>query len=128
MAYGGDAPISALHRGMPELRVMSRATLKQCVLRYAGIGWSGHIPAACHNTLLLVPANVGPWLWGWPHRFVDRMQHVSTEVFVTGRYGGSGFSSGIDTADNLAMLPPGAGFGIWTNRIDRIAPLVRSTR
>ena len=53
------------------------------------------------------------------------MRRVSTEVFVVGAYDGRDFSSGIDSADDLKLLSAWPRAGIWTNRIDRIAPLVR---
>ncbi|MPZ38721.1 MAG: glycerophosphodiester phosphodiesterase [Rhizobiales bacterium] len=126
MVYGGDAPIAVMRRELPEIPAMSRATLKQCLLRYLVIGWTGAVPTACRNSLLLVPANYAAWLWSWPDGFINRMKRVSTEVFVIGRYDGADFSSSIDTANDLNMLPKPFRTGIWTNRIDRIAPLVRA--
>jgi glycerophosphoryl diester phosphodiesterase len=128
MVYGGDAPVAVLRTELPDIRTMSGATLKQCLLRYFAIGWSGIVPAACRDSLLLVPANYAPWLWSWPDGFIQRMSRVSTEVFVVGRYDGGDFSSGIDSADDLKMVPTPYRTGIWTNRIDRIAPLVRAER
>jgi glycerophosphoryl diester phosphodiesterase len=49
-------------------------------------------------------------------------------VLVSGRYGGGDFSSGIDTADDLKLLAGAPHAGLWTNRIDRIAPLVEARR
>jgi glycerophosphoryl diester phosphodiesterase len=126
MVYGGDAPVAVMRRELPAIPAMSRATLKQCLLRYFAIGWTGYVPAACRNSLVLVPVNYAAWLWSWPHGFINRMKRASTEVFVVGRYDGGEFSSGIDSADDLAMLPKPYRTGIWTNRIDRIAPRVRS--
>ncbi|MFI1916124.1 hypothetical protein [Nocardia sp. NPDC020380] len=34
------------------------------------------------------------------------------------------FSSGFDSPDDLKRLPAGYTGGIWTNRIDQIAPVV----
>ena len=126
MVYGGDAPIAVVRRDLPDIPTMSRATIKQCLLRYFAVGWSGYVPAACRSSLVLVPANYAAWLWSWPDGFINRMKRVSTAVFVVGRYDGGDFSSGIDSADDLKMLPKGSRAGLWTNRIDRIAPLVRA--
>ena len=54
------------------------------------------------------------------------MQRQGSEVFIVGRYDGGDFSSGIDRPEDFALLPPGFAGGIWTNRIDRIAPLIPS--
>jgi len=71
-----------------------------------------------------VPVNYAPWLWGWPNRFLNRMNDRRSTVFIVGRNDGEDFSSGIDRPDDLALLPSGFAGGIWTNRIDRIAPLL----
>ncbi|MGE7274834.1 hypothetical protein ACQKK5_25860, partial [Brevibacillus panacihumi] len=62
------------------------------------------------------------WLWGFPHRFQERMDRVDTRVVLVGG-DGSDFSSGFDTAEDVKRLPSGFSGVIWTNRIDRIAPL-----
>jgi glycerophosphoryl diester phosphodiesterase len=124
MTYGGDRPMRALREHLPPLKVMSRQSLTQCGLRYLALGWSGHVPASCRNTIFLVPVNYAPVLWGWPDLFLERMAGVSTEVFVVGPLDGD-FSSGIDDAAAFRTLPANFSGGIWTNRIDRIAPLAR---
>jgi len=128
MAYGGDAPIAVLRRELPEIPAMSRTTLRQCGLRYIAIGWSGYVPAACRNSLILVPVNYAAWLWSWPDGFINRMKRISTEVFVVGHYDGRDYSTGIDSTDDLKRLAGWPRAGIWTNRIDRIAPMVRPAR
>lgn len=122
--YGGDEPIDALKARLPELRVMSKATLKRCLLAYEAVGWTGYVPSACQNTQLHIPEKIAPFLWGWPHRLVGRMNEANTRVIVVGG-DGSGFSSGFDTPEDIERLPEGYTGGIWTNRIDRIAPLYR---
>ncbi|HRN83536.1 MAG TPA: glycerophosphodiester phosphodiesterase family protein [Hyphomicrobium sp.] len=123
--YGHDIPLSALREERPDVRLVSRGTLMRCLLRYLGAGWSGYVPAACRNTMVLVPENYAWLLWGWPNRFVNRMQSVGTDVYVVGPYDGRDFSTGIDTPEDLARLPASYSGGIWTNRIDVIAPLLR---
>ncbi|MFD0714367.1 glycerophosphodiester phosphodiesterase family protein [Paenibacillus sp. GCM10027626] len=122
--YGGDNPIAALKERMPEMRVMSKATMKSCLIPYVAAGWTGYMPAACKNTELHIPEKIAPWLWGWPDRFLDRMDDAGTRTIVVGG-DGSDFSSGFDTADDLKRLPEQYSGWIWTNRIDRIAPLYR---
>lgn len=117
--YGGDEPIAALQEALPSVRVMSKATMKSCLLRYEAVGWTGWVPAECANTELHVPEGYGKWLWGWPNRFVERMEQHGTRVVLVG---GSGeYSSGFDTAADLARLPDGFSGTVWTNRIDQVA-------
>ena len=82
-------------------------------------------PFACRKSIVLLPYNYAGWVWGWPNRFLARMKAAGTEVFAVGRWGGEGFSRGIDRPNELREFPPGYAGGIWTHRIDRIAPLVR---
>ncbi|GHI00843.1 glycerophosphoryl diester phosphodiesterase [Neobacillus kokaensis] len=121
--YGDDNPISSVKKQIPNLRVMSMATLKSCLLPYIGIGWTGIIPAACENTQLHIPEKYAPLLWGFPNKFLNRMDSVNTRVILVA--GNGGWSEGFDTKDDLERLPDNYSGGIWTNRIDVIAPLLK---
>jgi glycerophosphoryl diester phosphodiesterase len=125
MAYGGDRPIASLKERMSQLRVMSRASIKSCFLKYIALGWSGYVPAPCRNSILLVPSNIGPWLWGWPHRFDARMAAVNTVTFASGRYTGGAFSTSIDSMADFRSLPKDYAGGISTDRIDVLAQILK---
>ncbi|MET3443237.1 glycerophosphoryl diester phosphodiesterase [Variovorax paradoxus] len=126
VVYGSDEPVSALKQALPDIRVAPRSALVQCLLRYAALGWSSYVPEACRSGLMLVPVNVAPWLWGWPHRLQRRLETAGTRLVVVGPYAGGDFSSGIDNTETLAELPVDYRGGLWTNRIERIGPAVRS--
>jgi len=121
--YGGDRPIEELSKRLPGLRTMSMATLKRCLLQYEAIGWTGIIPDACKETQLHIPEQYASWLWGWPNRFLRRMEQAGTRVILVKYI--DGFSGGFDKPEDLKELPPNYSGGIWTNRIDRIAPLLK---
>jgi glycerophosphoryl diester phosphodiesterase len=125
--YGGDEPIAALKELMPDMRVMSKATMKSCLLPYMAIGWTGYIPEACQHTQLHIPEKIAPWLWGWPDKFLNRMDQADNRIIMVGG-DGSGFSSGFDSPEDLNRLPDDYTGVIWTNRIDRIAALYRDIR
>lgn len=128
MAYGGDKPIAVLRASVPGLRTMSLASMKACLLRYVAYGWTGAVPAQCRSTLVYVPVNVAPWLWGWPNRFLGRMASVGSSVFVVGPYHGGGFSSGIDSREDFDRLPQAYGGGVLTNEIETIATMFQSRK
>lgn len=119
--YGGDEPIAALKEQLPSIRVMSMATMKSCMIPYIAIGWTGYIPSSCENTQLHIPEKIAPWLWGWPEKFLTRMESVNTRVIVVA--GDGGWSEGFDQPEDIKRIPSNYTGGIWTNRIDRIAPL-----
>jgi glycerophosphoryl diester phosphodiesterase len=60
--YGGPKPVAKVTAAFPELRGTSRATLKSCLGRYVALGWSGYVPPACRDTLLVLPSNIAPLL------------------------------------------------------------------
>jgi glycerophosphoryl diester phosphodiesterase len=123
---GGPRPVGVIRERLPLVRSITRPQLKRCLMRYIAIGWTGFVPSECGGSLLTVPANVAPWLWGWPNRLLRRMDKVGTRVVLIGDYGGEGFSLGFDDPDRLTELPAGYSGGIWTNRIDLIGPAVRA--
>lgn len=124
--YGGDKPIAMLKKHLPNLRVMSMATMKSCMLPYIAVGWTGYVPSACENTQLHIPEKIAPWLWGWPDKFLNRMENVGTRVIVVA--GDGQWSEGFDTVEDIKRLPSNYTGGIWTNRIDRIAPLFQKQK
>ncbi len=119
-AYGSDLPMTALKERLPDLRVMSRSSLKQALVDYLATGWSGRVPSSCRNTLIHVPENYAPFLWGWPNRFLARMEEAGSRVVLVAGEGKE--SRGFDSIEDLSRLPGNYKGGIWTNRIDRIGP------
>jgi glycerophosphoryl diester phosphodiesterase len=128
MFYGGDKPIAALRRLLPDVRTMSLRSLKSCLIPYIAYGWSGIVPADCNNMVVFVPINVAPWLWGWPDRFLSRMAAANSATFLVGPYHGGDFSTGVDTPEQVLALPRNYSGGILTNEVETVAPAVRSRR
>ena len=82
MVYGGTPPTELVHEKLSDVAIGSKKSLQSCLLGYAALGWSGYVPAACRKGMMLVPLNFAPWLWGWPHKFQQRMQSAGVDVFV----------------------------------------------
>jgi len=127
MVYGDESALSDLREKAPGIRTLSKPSIKACLIRYFAYGWSGIVPAACKDKFIAVPINFAPWLWGWPNKFLNRMEGAGSRVFVQGDYHG-GWSTGIDTEEDLARLPEGYSGGILTDRIEVIAPAVGRTQ
>jgi glycerophosphoryl diester phosphodiesterase len=121
--YGGDQPIATLKEKLPHLRVMSKATMKSCLLPYMAVGWTGYVPSACNKTQLHIPEKIAPWLWGFPEKFVNRMEKADTRVILVA--GDGSWSEGFDNKEDIKRLPRNYHDVIWTNRIDKIAPLIK---
>ncbi|WP_431802437.1 glycerophosphodiester phosphodiesterase family protein [Halobacillus andaensis] len=121
--YGGDQPIQALKNDLPELRVMSMETLKSCMIRYIAIGWTGHVPEACENSQIHMPEKYASWMWGWPEKFQARMADADARLILVA--GDGEWSEGFDQEEDIERLPDHYSGGLWTNRIDLIAPLIK---
>ncbi|WP_404328789.1 glycerophosphodiester phosphodiesterase family protein [Mesobacillus maritimus] len=119
--YGDNEPVEILQEKMPELRVMSMNTMKSCMISYLSLGWTGYMPTQCENTQIHLPEKYAPFIWGWPDKFLKRMEAVNTKIVIVA--GDGGWSEGFDEKKDLERLPSPFSGEIWTNRIDKIAPL-----
>ena len=101
--YGGNLPIATLSERLPNLRVMSKNTMKKGLLSYMAIGWTGYVPASLRNNQLHLPQRYARFLWGWPCRFTDRMKKANTQFILVA--GDGNFSEGFDTIEDINKLP-----------------------
>jgi glycerophosphoryl diester phosphodiesterase len=122
MVYGHEAPVAAFLAAAPGFRGFSRRQAKDCLTGYIMRGWSGDIPDACKNTMILVPHSHTHLVWGWRTNFAARMAAVNSQVFLVGPVpkGSTSQLSGVNDRALLAGLP--AGVGVWTDAIEVIAP------
>ena len=125
LVYGGDRPVSIIRDRLPLIKTLWIRRLKQCLIQYVALGWTGYIPAACERSMLMIPMNYTPWLWGWPNRFLQRMMALNTNVFLIDDYEGEGFSQGLDDLEKIQELPEDYSGGIWTDRIDLLGPVIK---
>jgi len=119
-----EKPAAIIRKARPDIPVMSRQQARTCMKSYILTGWSGHIPASCHNMWVPVPVNMRRLVWGWPHRFEQRLQSVGSRSMLLGPLV-NGKTTGIDS-DHLFKSVPGNYQGIvMTNKIEEIGPLSR---
>jgi glycerophosphoryl diester phosphodiesterase len=124
--YGGGPPTETALSGISGLRGYTLRSIKDCLIPYVALGWSGYLPAACRNALVPLPSNFAPWIWGWPYRFLDRLTAAGSSVILLGPYApGDAGSSGIDTAEAAAAIPAHFTGYVWTNEIAAVAPLLK---
>ena len=126
--FGGEGTVSALRDLSPKLRSVSRESAKRCVIDYMLIGWTGYVPATCRNTATGMYANYAWILWGWPHRFVERMEQVGTIVILTHPYQTKSIHDLPETSDYARQIPPGYSGAVVTNRIDKIIEWMSDAR
>ncbi|HEY0053549.1 MAG TPA: glycerophosphodiester phosphodiesterase family protein [Caulobacteraceae bacterium] len=124
--FGGPRPTARLRALRPEMVTGSKGDLKACARDYLLTGWTGRTPDRCRRQLVYVPAGWGWLLWGWPNRFVQRMEAAGSEVWLIGPpdIENRALPSLDDPADLARALRRWKG-GIATDRIEVIGPLVR---
>lgn len=107
IVIGKGAAIHRLEELRPEIRTLSAERAKACLKNYVLFGWTTHIPAACRDTIVGVPSNYTSVVWGFPNRFIKRMDSVGSDVFVFGPLKKGQANSGIDSLAALEDLPEG---------------------
>lgn len=121
--YGNDRALDLIETQYPEIKTLSRQRMINGLLRYILIGWTGFVPNEIRNMQLHLPVEYAIFLWGWPDRFLQRMDEANTRVVLVQYV--NGWSDGFDTEYDLSKLPSGYTGGVWTNRIDVIGPLLK---
>ncbi|HHX60801.1 MAG TPA: glycerophosphodiester phosphodiesterase [Epulopiscium sp.] len=117
--YGGHEGLLYLRQQNPSIRVLSMKLLKSALIKYELLGWTGYIPKEMHNIEIHIPLKFAKYLWGWPHKFIERMDSVNTRVVIV--EGNGKWSEGFDTQESLRAIPKGFSGYVWTNRIDIIS-------
>jgi glycerophosphoryl diester phosphodiesterase len=117
--YGNEEGLTYLREQNSSIRVFSVKLIKNALIKYELLGWTGYIPKEMHNMEILIPLKWAKYLWGWPHKFVERMESVNTRVVLV--EGNGKWSEGFDTVESVEKIPKGFSGYVWTNRIDLIS-------
>lgn len=121
--YGNDNALDLIPQRYPTMKTLSMRRIKRALLGYELVGWTGYILSSIRNMEMHLRLEYARLLWGWPDRFLQRMDAAHTRVVLV-RYV-DGWSDGFDTEAELARLPPSYTGSVWTNRVDIVAPLLR---
>ncbi|MGJ8527663.1 glycerophosphodiester phosphodiesterase family protein [Maritalea sp.] len=125
--YGGARPTDLVVKNLPGTKGYTKPQIKNCLVQYAAVGWSGYVPAECQKSFVIVPANFAWALWGWPNRFQQRMADAGSTVILLGTTSINAIgSTGIDAVEQLGMVPKDFDGYVWTNRIESIGPYFKS--
>lgn len=122
--YGAPAPTRYVASRFSTLRGFDKPQTKTCLTRYIAIGWTGYVPETCKNTVVGVPQNYTWAIWGWPHRFAQRLQTHNSQLLLSGPLHKGVPSGGIDTTEQAAAVSADFPGYILTNTILQVAPLI----
>lgn len=126
MAYGHHLPVDRLVAIAPAARAWSKNGVKNCALGYLALGWTGYVPAACRGGTVIIPINWRWAVWGWPNRFLARMNAAGATTLLVGPMSSPRSTSGLTTPDQLDAVPAGFGGIIWTDAIEVVGPAWKS--
>lgn len=121
--YGDDAAINYYRNKYPKIKTLTKSIIKKAFFQYLLIGWTGYVPKTMRNFEMHIPVNFAWLLWGWPDKFLQRMDSVNTRVVLVQYV--NGWSDGFDSEMDLKKLPSNFTGCIWTNRIDIVGPIVK---
>ncbi|GAB2528026.1 glycerophosphodiester phosphodiesterase family protein [Microbulbifer agarilyticus] len=126
LVYGSERVMQKVRALRPEAWGFSRESVQTCSYHYLLLGWSGHIPAACRNGAIVVP-NTWEWaLWGWPNRFMQRMDDAGALVMALDFAGRGRAMHGIYKPQELDFLPSDYRGALWVEKIEVIGPYAKT--
>jgi glycerophosphoryl diester phosphodiesterase len=102
--YGHPAVVRRVKQLAPSAWAFTVQDTKSCLTDYVKFGWTSFVPRSCRNTTVMVPLNYQWAIWGWPKRFLVRMEQAGTRVILTGDYKKGG-ALGLSHAEQLAKVP-----------------------
>jgi glycerophosphoryl diester phosphodiesterase len=102
--YGDPAVVRRVRQLAPGAWAFSVEETKACLADYVKFGWTSYVPQSCRDTTVMVPLNYQWAIWGWPKRFLARMDGAGTRVILTGDYRKGG-ALGLTRAEQLAKVP-----------------------
>jgi glycerophosphoryl diester phosphodiesterase len=102
--YGHPAVVRRVKQLEPRAWAFSVQDTKACLTDYVKFGWTSYVPRSCRDTTVMVPLNYQWAIWGWPKRFLARMEGAGTKVILTGDYKDRG-ALGLARAEQLDKVP-----------------------
>ena len=114
---GNDEAIGIIREEYPEIKAFTAGMLKEAFIHYELIGWSGYIPQSIRNMELHIPLEYAKFLWGWPEKFIMRMDRVNSRVVLVQKKGP--WTDGFNSPDELDDIPDNYYGYIMTDRIDK---------
>jgi glycerophosphoryl diester phosphodiesterase len=102
--FGDPALVRRVKQLAPRAWAFSVQDTKACLTDYVKFGWTSYVPLSCRNTTVMVPLNYQWAIWGWPKRFLARMDSAGTKVILVGDYKKGG-ALGLSQAEQLEKVP-----------------------
>lgn len=108
--YGASRGVERFRTALPEAVAGSRESALLCARGYITTGWMGYTPKACRRSMAGTYPDTGWIFWGWPTKFISRMERAGTIVVLRRR--------GQTEPEFAASIPDGYTGGIQTDHIE----------
>jgi hypothetical protein len=123
--YGSDGAMAAVRKARPDGYAFAIAKARQCTSDYKSSGWMGSVPASCKNgTALVTLDELGFTLWGWPNRYLARMQASGTRVIIAQDVKGDAIT-GLTTPERYGDIADSFNGTIWVEDIANMGPALK---
>lgn len=122
---GDDAAVAAIRQDQPKAWAFSIPGARACASDYRLSGMWGGVPASCQNgTMLLTLDDLGYTLWGWPNRFLARMQTAGVRVIIAEDVV-DGQIKGLSDVNQYGDIANSYDGYIWVDNITDLGPALR---
>jgi glycerophosphoryl diester phosphodiesterase len=122
---GDDAAVAAIKQAQPKMWAFSINGARACASDYRLSGMWGSVPASCRNgTMLLTLDDLGYTLWGWPNRFMARMQSAGVRIIISEDVA-DGQIKGLSDVNQYGDIANSYNGYIWVDNITDLGPALR---
>ncbi len=123
--YGKANAVAAVQKIRPNAANFAISRARECTADYKISGWTGRVPDTCKNGTMLVALNeVGYTLWGWPNRYLTRMQAAGTRVIIAQNIDGDKIT-GLTTVEQYGDIADSYNGTIWIDDIAALGPSLK---
>lgn len=122
---GDDAAVKFIRNVRPAHSAFSILEARACASDYRLSGIWGGVPASCGNgTMLLTLDDLGYTLWGWPNRFLARMQSAGVRVIIAEDVA-NGQIKGLSDVNQYGDIANSYNGYIWVDNITDLGPALK---
>jgi glycerophosphoryl diester phosphodiesterase len=125
VVIGDDAAVVAIRTAQPKTWAFSIPGAQACASDYRLSGMWGSVPASCQNGFMLLTLDdLGYTLWGWPNRFLARMQNAGVRVIIAEDVL-DGQIKGLSDVNQYGDIANSYNSYIWVDNITDLGPALR---
>lgn len=122
---GDNAAVAAIRKVQAKAWAFSVPGARACASDYKLSGLLGSVPASCQKgTMLLALDDLGYTLWGWPNRFLARMQAAGVRVIIAENVV-DGQIKGLTNVNQYGDIADSYNGYIWVDNIQDLGPALK---